>query len=182
MSRDSKDKLIAEVADEVRRHQTAQDAFDDVAAAFMGINRTDLRCMDIVDRAGQVTAGALARESGLSSGAVTTVIDRLEAAGYVRRVRDETDRRRVLVELTDEARRRAWEVWGPIAEEAGRLFAAYDEEQLRFILDFMGGRSSSSSATGRACGSWEPPRARRRQAAAAAPSIGARTTSASGCR
>ena len=139
MSRDSKDKLIAEVADEVRRHQTAQDAFDDVAAGFMGINRTDLRCMDIVDRAGQVTAGALARESGLSSGAVTTVIDRLEAAGYVRRVRDETDRRRVLVELTDEARRRAWEVWGPIAEEAGRLFAAYDEEQLRFILDFMGG-------------------------------------------
>ena len=139
MSRDSKDKLIAEVADEVRRHQTAQDAFDDVAAAFMGINRTDLRCMDIVDRAGQVTAGALARESGLSSGAVTTVIDRLEAAGYVRRVRDDTDRRRVLVELTDEARRRAWEVWGPIAEEAGRMFAAYDEEQLRFILDFMGG-------------------------------------------
>ena len=57
----------------------------------------------------------------------------------VRRVRDETDRRRVLVELTDEARRRAWEVWGPIAEEAGRMFAAYDEEQLRFILDFMGG-------------------------------------------
>src|SRR5262245_5647173 len=103
MSRDSKEKLIAEVAVEVRRHQIAQDTFDDVAAAFMGINRTDLRCMDIVDRGGRVTAGALARESGLSSGAVTTVIDRLEAAGYVRRVRDEADRRRVLVELTDAA-------------------------------------------------------------------------------
>jgi hypothetical protein len=44
----------------------------------------------------------------------------------------------VLVELTDEARRRAWEVWGPIAEEAGRMFAGYDEEQLRFMRDFMG--------------------------------------------
>jgi DNA-binding MarR family transcriptional regulator len=137
MSRDSKDKLIGEVAGEVRRHQNAQDAFDDVAAAFMGINRTDLRCMDIVDRGGQVTAGALARESGLSSGAVTTVIDRLEEAGYVRRVRDTADRRRVLVELTDKARRRAAEVWGPIAQEAWGTFAAYDEEQLRFILGFM---------------------------------------------
>ena len=68
---------------------------------------------------------------------MTTVIDRLEAAGYVRRVRDTADRRRVLVELTDEARRRAREVWGPIAEEAGKQFAAYDEEQLRFIRDFL---------------------------------------------
>jgi DNA-binding MarR family transcriptional regulator len=137
MSRDSKNELIAELADAVRRHQIAQDAFDDVAAAFMGINRTDLRCMDIVDRGGRVTAGALALESGLSSGAVTTVIDRLEAAGYVRRLRDTADRRRVLVELTDTARRRAAEVWGPIAEEAGRTFATYDEERLRFMVDFL---------------------------------------------
>ena len=59
---------MTEVAAEVRRHQIAQDAFDDVAAVVMGINRTDLRCMDIVDRGGQVTAGALARESELSAG------------------------------------------------------------------------------------------------------------------
>ncbi len=138
MSRDSKAELIQEVGLASRGHQIAQDAFDDVAAAFMGVNRTDLRCMDIVDRAGRVSAGELARESGLSSGAVTTVIDRLEAVGYVRRVRDDADRRRVLVELTDEARRRAGEVWGPIAEDAGRMLAAYDEEQLRFVLDFLG--------------------------------------------
>jgi DNA-binding MarR family transcriptional regulator len=137
MSRDSKDELIAELAGEVRRHQIAQDAFDEVAADVLGINRTDLRCMDIVDRGGRVTAGALALESGLSSGAVTTVIDRLEAAGYVRRVRDTADRRRVLVELTDKARRRAWEVWGPIAEEAGRTFADYDEQQLGFMIGFL---------------------------------------------
>jgi DNA-binding MarR family transcriptional regulator len=59
----------------------------------------------------------------------------------VRRVRDTADRRRVLVELTDRARSRAWEVWGPIAAEAGRHLADYDEEQLRFIRDFLrGGR------------------------------------------
>src|SRR5262245_11278417 len=110
MSRDSKNELIGEVAGAGRGHQIAQDAFDDVAAAFWATTRTDLRCMDIVDRGGQVTAAALARESGLASGAVTTVIGRLEQAGYARRVRDTAARRRVLAELTDEARDRAAEV------------------------------------------------------------------------
>jgi DNA-binding MarR family transcriptional regulator len=141
MSRGSKTEMIAEVGVEVRRHQNAQDAFDDAACAFLGINRTDGRCLDILDQHGQMTAGALAQESGLSTGAVTTLLDRLERAGYVRRVRDTADRRRVLVELTDLARSRAGEVWGPIAEEAGRDLARYDEEQLRFIRDFLrGGR------------------------------------------
>jgi DNA-binding MarR family transcriptional regulator len=141
LSREDIQRLIGEVGIEVRRHQNAQDAFDDAACAFLGINRTDGRCLDILDQHGQMTAGALARESGLSSGAITTLLDRLERAGYVRRVRDTADRRRVLVELTDEARRRAGAVWGPIAAEAGRDLAAYDEEQLRFIRDFLrGGR------------------------------------------
>ena len=59
-----------------------------------------------------MTAGELDRESELSTGAITTLLDRLERAGYVRRVRDDVDRRRILVELTDEARHRAWEIWG----------------------------------------------------------------------
>jgi DNA-binding MarR family transcriptional regulator len=83
-----------------------------------------------------MTAGALGRASGLSSGAVTTLIDRLERAGYVRRVRDTEDRRRVLVAMTDEARRRAAEVWGPIAAEAGDLVGAYDDAQLALLRDF----------------------------------------------
>lgn len=128
---------MAEVGLEVRRHQNAQDAFDDAACAFLGINRTDGRCLDIVDQHGQLTAGALARESGLSTGAVTTLLDRLERAGYVRRVRDTGDRRRVLVELTDRARARAWEVWGPMAEEAGSYLSTRGVDQLRFIRDFL---------------------------------------------
>jgi DNA-binding MarR family transcriptional regulator len=129
--------LIAEVGLEIRRHQNAQDAFDDAACAFLGINRTDGRCLDILDQHGRMTAGALARESRLSSGAVTTLLDRLERVGYVRRVRDTTDRRRVLVELTDLARARAWEIWGPVAADAGEGFARLDDEQLRFIRDFL---------------------------------------------
>ena len=83
-----------------------------------------------------MTAGRLARESGLSSGALTTLLDRLESRGYVRRVRDTEDRRRIFIEMTDEARRRAWEIWGPIGE-AESFYAGYSDEQLAQLLDFL---------------------------------------------
>ncbi|MFD5827459.1 MarR family winged helix-turn-helix transcriptional regulator [Lentzea sp. NPDC060358] len=70
-------------------------------AAQMGLSATDEKCLDLAMRAdGPVTAGRIAELSGLSTGAVTGVIDRLERAGYVRRVRDPHDRRKVLVEVT----------------------------------------------------------------------------------
>jgi DNA-binding MarR family transcriptional regulator len=56
----------------------------------LGINRTDLRCLNIVDNQGPMTAGRLAELSGLTTAAVTTVLDRLERAGYARRVRNQT--------------------------------------------------------------------------------------------
>ncbi|MFC5054741.1 MarR family transcriptional regulator [Saccharothrix xinjiangensis] len=70
------------------------------AAERMGLSPTDGKCLDLAARAeGPVTAGRIAELSGLSTGAVTGVIDRLERAGYVRRVRDPHDRRKVLVEV-----------------------------------------------------------------------------------
>jgi DNA-binding MarR family transcriptional regulator len=67
----------------------------------MGVSATDYKCLDIVMRVeGQLTAGQIAKMSGLSTGAVTGVIDRLEKRGFVRRVRDPHDRRKVLVEVT----------------------------------------------------------------------------------
>jgi DNA-binding MarR family transcriptional regulator len=123
----------------VRLQQNAQDAFDDAASRVLGINRTDQRCMDLIDLNGSMTAGRLAAEAGLSTGAVTTVLDRMARAGYVRRVRDSEDRRRVLVELTDEARSRAWEIWGPIASEVENHYADYSDEQLQFLLEFLEG-------------------------------------------
>jgi DNA-binding MarR family transcriptional regulator len=70
-------------------------------AEQMGLSATDEKCLDLAMRAdGPLTAGRIAELSGLSTGAVTGVIDRLERAGYVRRVRDPHDRRKVLVEVT----------------------------------------------------------------------------------
>ena len=74
--------------DAVRASQAATDLFDETMCHFLGINRTDGRCLDVIDRHTKVSAGQLANESGLTTGAVTAVIDRLETAGYVRRIRD----------------------------------------------------------------------------------------------
>ncbi len=138
MSRESREELAAAVTDLVRRHQIAQDAFDEAATARLGVNRTDGRCLDILDRHGRLTAGELAREGGLSTGAVTTLVDRLERMGYVRRVRDTEDRRRVFIELTDALHERAGEIWGPLAELSGSFLARHSDAELRTLRDFLG--------------------------------------------
>src|SRR3954453_5820322 len=121
VSRQSKDELIDELGNEVRAGQVAVDLLDDAACKAMGINRTDGRCMDIIDREGPVTAGRLAQASGLTTAAVTAVVDRMEKAGYARRLSDPHDRRRVLVEMTPLARKRAEEIYGPMAEASKEL-------------------------------------------------------------
>ena len=77
--------------------------FHSRVAEHMGLSATDEKCLDLAMRAdGALTAGRIAELSGLSTGAVTGVIDRLERAGYVRRVRDPHDRHKVLVEVTQQ--------------------------------------------------------------------------------
>jgi DNA-binding MarR family transcriptional regulator len=125
------------LTDEIRAAQTAQDRFDDLAARLLGVNRTDLRCIDIIERHGSVTAGDLGREAGLTSGAVTAVLDRLEREGFVRRVRDPDDRRRVVAELTTQARDAAWKIYGPIAREGTVLLERFTDEQLQTVLAFL---------------------------------------------
>jgi DNA-binding MarR family transcriptional regulator len=131
-----RERLVAAAALATRLHQNAYDRFEDEAAEYFGVNRTAMRCMDVLERAGQLTAGEIARQTGLTSGAVTALLDRLERAGWVRRLRDETDRRRILVELTDKARQSAAEVYGPFAGVLSE-FDNYSEAELRFIARYI---------------------------------------------
>jgi DNA-binding MarR family transcriptional regulator len=135
MSRDSREKLIGEVAEAIRAYGSAQDLLDESAAERLGINRTDARVLDVLERSGQLAAGAIAEQSGLTTGAVTGLLDRLERAGYVRRIRDQQDRRRVLVELTPTARKLTLEVYGPIGAEGLRELERYSDQQLRLLCD-----------------------------------------------
>ena len=122
---------------EVRRSQNRTDAYDEAVADALGLNRTDQRCLDVLEQEGPATAGRLAAVMGLTSGAVTTVLDRLERAGYARRVRDESDRRRVQVELTEQARRDLWPYYEPLARMSEALYARYSDDQLALLLDFL---------------------------------------------
>jgi DNA-binding MarR family transcriptional regulator len=139
MSSDETNALIEQVGLEFRRYQTASDEFEDTVAELLGMNRTDLRCTDIIDRRGRVTAGDLAREAGLTTGAVTSILDRLERLGLVKRVRDKEDRRRVMVELTDKAVRNGKEIWGPLKSASRTSLSHYSDQQLAFVRDFLAG-------------------------------------------
>src|SRR5262245_4409010 len=90
--------LLAALNDSFRQLSTATILFHQAIADRLGLNVTDHKCADILLRTGPVTAGELARQTGLTTGAITGVIDRLEKAGFVRRIRDADDRRRVIVE------------------------------------------------------------------------------------
>jgi DNA-binding MarR family transcriptional regulator len=127
---------MAELLAEVRASQVRTDVMDQAAADHLGINRTDYRALDVLDQKGRLTAGELAREMHLTTGAVTSVLDRLERAGYARRVRDPDDRRRVLVEISPEVARAGEQIYGR-PEDAFETFATYTEAELEVLLRFM---------------------------------------------
>jgi DNA-binding MarR family transcriptional regulator len=122
---------------EVRGWQADQELFDSTVIDVAGVNRTDWRCLDILGTRGPMTAGQLADAVRLTTGAVTGVLDRLEAAGLVRRVRDTQDRRRVIVEVTDELNRVGAPVYGPLIADANEAHAVFDADQLELIVRFI---------------------------------------------
>lgn len=125
------------ILSESRAMQNAADAVDGAVAELHGLNRTDLICLDVLDRHGTVSAGRLAEETRLTTGAMTRLLDRLEASGHIRRVADSGDRRRVLVESTERARQIGREAYLPIVEAWMGLRDRFTREQLEGILVFL---------------------------------------------
>jgi DNA-binding MarR family transcriptional regulator len=121
----------------IRAYQTGVDNFDQAMADHIGINRTDARCIDLIDQAGGMTAGELARAAGLTTGAVTAVVDRLEKAGLARRVPDPADRRRVRIEATEKVWELSGPLIGPMVEESMQILADYSDEELERFTEFL---------------------------------------------
>jgi DNA-binding MarR family transcriptional regulator len=129
--------LPARVAGSLRALSTEIDRLDQAAADRYGLNRTDMRALDIICRAGPLAPTDLARLLGFTTGGVTTVLDRLERAGYIRRLADTADRRRLVVEATAATAARDREVFGDLIRQTGELLATYTDDQLAVIDDFL---------------------------------------------
>src|SRR5690242_8404603 len=137
-SKRSKPELVDEVIRQFRASGNQDSAFDNLAAERLGINESDLHCLNIIENRGGLTAGELAVQAGLTNGAITGVLDRLERAGFARRVSDPGDRRRVKVEVTPSFYERAERIWGPMAEDwQATLGNRFTKAELERIVDFL---------------------------------------------
>jgi DNA-binding MarR family transcriptional regulator len=124
--------------DETLRKVSAQSVLlSDTVAKIVGLNSTDLECLDLLDIAGPTTAGRLAEHVGLTTGAMTAVIDRLERAGFARRHRDPEDRRCVRVEALSRNFRHVAGLYRRLAESTARLHEQYDDRQLTLVVEYL---------------------------------------------
>ena len=112
-------------------------------AQRVGLGGSDAQFVGLLRVHGPLAAGRLAELSGLSTGTVTGVLDRLERAGFVRRERDATDRRKVLVVPTDEGQRRLQEAYAGHGAFAARVLATRTPDELRVIAAFLAEMNTS---------------------------------------
>jgi DNA-binding MarR family transcriptional regulator len=135
----SKKSNLIEALNEASRHlSTWTVMFHSAIAERIGLNITDHKCLDILYSQGPMTAGQLADLTGLTTGAVTGVIDRLEHAGYVRRARDASDRRRVIVQpMVEKAAEDLGPLFGHFTERYVPRLEKYREDELRLVLRFV---------------------------------------------
>ena len=137
MSSETVNDLRKELGLEALAHQAAVDAVDAAAAAYLQVNRTDLRCLEILTQNDSVLPSELAVQLGLTTGSVTTMLDRLERLGYVTRSADPADRRKVVVRITPKATRKAAKIYGPIALDGERdVLSRYSAAELHVLLDY----------------------------------------------
>ena len=135
MSSEGRERLLRGLHEAQRASVGQSVLFHHAVAARVGINATDLNCLNVLEMHGPLTAGQLAEHTGLTrGGAITAAIDRLEGAGLLARERDPGDRRRIIVRLLPEAVARIAplmpsDVWD-------ELCADYADDQLALVLEF----------------------------------------------
>ncbi|MFB9267812.1 MarR family transcriptional regulator [Bradyrhizobium erythrophlei] len=120
----------------MRRSSAQGVMFGQAVANVAGISNSDLECMDILFLEGRVTAGRLAEVTGLTTGAITGVVDRMEKAGYVRRERDAVDRRKVFISVVEEKAAEIGKLYVPMQQAMQKVWSGYTDDELRLLLRF----------------------------------------------
>lgn len=128
--------LLQELEEAMRRTSAQGVLFGQTVANVAGISGSDLDCMDFLNLEGRMTAGRLAELTGLTTGAITGVIDRLEKAGFVRRERDEADRRKVFITIVPENVAKIGRLYVPMQEAMQKVWSTYSDAELQLLLRF----------------------------------------------
>ena len=142
----SRDALIVALNRAMRDASGQGVLYSQTVAERIGINSTDLECLDFIVLRGPISAGELAAATGLTTGAITGVIDRLERAGFARRDRHDSDRRKVLVRAMPVVERRLGPLFQPMERGAMSVLSKYSDKELAFLLDVFS-RLSEAAAT-----------------------------------
>jgi DNA-binding MarR family transcriptional regulator len=132
-------ETIQNIVDKFREMSIDAVMFHQALADELGLYITDHKCMDIIHRFGAMPAGRLGEMTGLTTGAITGMIDRLEKAGYVRRTNDPKDRRKTIVEpiRNKKLERKIEMIFTPLHERMHRFLSSYSDSELSFLLDAM---------------------------------------------
>jgi DNA-binding MarR family transcriptional regulator len=131
-------ELLKQLAMAGRASSVATVMFHTAVAAKQGLSASEEKALDLLERSGPLTAGELARQSGLAPASVTGLINRLEQKGFARRIQNPSDRRSILVEVDVERMyARVAPLFANWARSLEELYAGYSDEQLEVILHFL---------------------------------------------
>lgn len=132
-----REEIIRAISEKFREMSTETIMFHQAIADVLGLHITDHKCLDLITRYGAMPAGRLAELTGLTTGAVTGIIDRLEEAGYVKRTNDPKDRRRTIVQPTQNKKleKKIEMLFVPLRDRMHKLLSAYSDSELIFLLE-----------------------------------------------
>jgi DNA-binding MarR family transcriptional regulator len=128
---------MEELEHAVRKSSALGVIFGQTVANRVGVSSSDLECLDFLNIEGRVTAGRLAELTGLTTGAITGVVDRMEKAGLVRRERDEEDRRKVYIAIVPEALGRVGRYYEPLQKAVTKDWEGYTDDELKLLVRFL---------------------------------------------
>jgi DNA-binding MarR family transcriptional regulator len=134
-----REEIILTITEKLKEMSTETILFHEAVADVLGLHITDHKCLDLIHRFGSMPAGRLAELTGLTTGAVTGIIDRLEKAGYARRANDPNDRRRTIVEPIRNKKldRKIKSIFMPLHQRIHRLLSSYPDHELSFLFDVI---------------------------------------------
>ena len=135
----AREELIQGIVDKFREMSTETIMFHQAVADVLGLHITDHKCLDLIHRFGAMPAGRLGELTGLTTGAVTGIIDRLEEAGCAKRTNDPKDRRRTIVEpIRNKKLEGKMElIFMSLHERMNKVLSTYADNELAFLLDAM---------------------------------------------